>query len=569
MAHLKFPASDFALKAAPPSGEVGATLGGYQLLNTIAEGTFCTVQRARAASLGAGRGEVAIKRLRTDRRDGRARARLVREARLGLALRSPNLVRVYELHTAPELFIVMELVQGATLHQLLQHEKTLSQLRMVLPMFVDTLYGLAALHHCQDEDGVPSFLVHQAPTPSNMLVGCDGVTRLIDLSTAHTPRPDGKVVRPPASTSLAPEQTSADAQIDPRCDIFVVGCALHGVLEQAVTARGAAREGDLRIRLRKLFAVAERARARRRSERYWSAEEMAFRLQQAARELGLLAGPQELGGWLRSMLAVETATDAAWPELLAAENTAARALLSVTRAPIRGTPTAARPPELPRRASVPGPSLRPRPVPALPPPVPSASRPSTPPFALARESMPRVRSAWVAPRPTAEDSRPAAKSAARGEAARGTETFARSAAPLLQISFGQRQWSVSRANLTTTLATLVIVALVAIAARWVERPVTAAARFYADHTRPAAGAEQPALPTVTPLTQPPRRRAPARAKPASKAPPPAYERSDKRATHGDGAVFENPAEPEVPWSVFEEAPRRPTQLRTELPSNPY
>jgi hypothetical protein len=280
-----------------PRDGAAPLLAGYQLLEELGGGKHYVVQRARSP---ADARDVVIKRLRDTAAVGSVRARLLRAARVGMGLSAPNLVRVRALHDSDELFVVMEHVEGATLEHLLTRSEGASALRCVLPAFVDTLSALAALHHWKSEEGVPSFLVHQAPSLRHMLVGTDGVARLLDLTHAHGPLlAAGVPYASGADGSHAPEQFDAPDKLDPRCDIFLVGAALEEALTTLERAGGHASGARCAAHWSALHAVAERALSPKPSARFWSAEEMGFALRSVAEEAGVYASREEMAAWVR------------------------------------------------------------------------------------------------------------------------------------------------------------------------------------------------------------------------------------------------------------------------------
>jgi hypothetical protein len=370
------------LHSLDPSSSVAVTapeepqlfLGGYWLLSQLALGELCTIHRARSIVAAYDRTEVAVKRLRADQveargrareqhHDGTARARLLREARLGLSLRSPQLVRVLEIHDEPELFVVMEYIEGATLRELSLRAPKGEALRYLVPMFIDVLGGLSALHNFRDEDGAPGFLVHQAPCARHMLAGVDGVTRLIDLSSAHGRASSRAVEGPQRATVLAPEQRAGGTDLDPRCDIFLLGSALQEALARAT--RDDDQAPDHGAQCASLRAIAERATAPKRSERFWSADEMAYALQRAALASDLLASREEVAAWVRRLCAPASA-----PKGLPRVN--ALALAPVLARPREQEPETPRttkipePPALPARVAELRSRAEPRPAPARP-----------------------------------------------------------------------------------------------------------------------------------------------------------------------------------------------------------
>ncbi|HEX6244354.1 MAG TPA: protein kinase [Polyangiales bacterium] len=281
----------------PAANEAAAEpmLGSYRLLALLAEGEHCSVHRAR--SCVAPESDVVVKRLRAPQDRG-SRARLLREARIGLGVRDPHLVRVLALHDEPELHVVTQLIEGITLEQLLRAKLGVDALRFLLPMLIDVLHGLSALHQWRNEEGAPSYLVHQAVRARHILAGGDGVTRLIDLGDVHGSSVAGAVPVLPRQDGVdtyAPEQFDASQGLDPRCDVFLTGAVLHDVLTRVGVAPSSS--------LATLYAVAERARAPKRSARFWSAEEMAFTLQNAAVEAGVFASRPAVGAWVQAVRA--------------------------------------------------------------------------------------------------------------------------------------------------------------------------------------------------------------------------------------------------------------------------
>jgi hypothetical protein len=382
--------------------DLGRLLGSYRLLGEIAVGEFCSIHRARSVHPARPPVDVAIKRLLRAHQHSQGRARLLREARVGLGLRAPNLVRVLEIHDEPELFVVMEHVAGASLRTLLSRAHEVDAMRYIVPIFVDALHGLSVLHNWKDEQGAPGYLVHQAPSARHMLVGLDGVTRLIDMSSVH-----GRLLGAAADAEdrlvrddKAPEQVAQGAIIDPRCDIFIVGTALLAALACARDARAAKLgESHVRAQLGALQALCEQACSPTRAARFWSAEEMAYALQKTAREADLYATPQAVGAYVQRVLALPAEPTPALrpparpcvpppPPAHAMKHTIDFSTVPRTEAPAiwDAPPSRARPPSppSPSRARPPSPPSSSRALPpSLPPPNPFASRalpPSPPPL---------------------------------------------------------------------------------------------------------------------------------------------------------------------------------------------
>ena len=151
-------------------------VGGFAIVRTIGRGAFGTVYEARDPELGRG---VAIKVLAAD--DQRSQAKLLREAKLMATVSHPNIAAVYQVGTfelagESKVYVVMELVDGATLRRELDDgSRSESE---VVGLMAQAGRGLAAAH----EAGV----IHRDFKPDNVLVGKDGRVRVVDFGLAST-----------------------------------------------------------------------------------------------------------------------------------------------------------------------------------------------------------------------------------------------------------------------------------------------------------------------------------------------------------------------------------------------
>ncbi len=282
MNHLPRP---FAFPLHPPA-LTGAErrLGDYELLDELATGRSFRVDLALAPN-GT---PVVLKRLRG--KSLQTRARLEREARVGSSSYAPNLLRVHEFMDQPESVLVLEYVRGATLQQLLANAGP-NDLRHALWAFIGALHGLASLHSYPGRGA----LVHQAPVARHVLVGIDGVSRLIDLSHVRgaclgdcAGSDQGLVL-----SELAPEQVQREP-LDPRSDVFIAGHTLRELLARC--------RGTHHTLLEDVWRRATRPRP---TDRFLSAHELACALVRAAQREGLTSTPEQLGNWVHGRLAHE------------------------------------------------------------------------------------------------------------------------------------------------------------------------------------------------------------------------------------------------------------------------
>jgi serine/threonine-protein kinase len=208
--------------------------GRYALYETLGVGAAATVH------LGVARGPelapVAIKVLHDRQaREAGAVARLLDEVRLSRHVVHPNVVRVLDfVSDGEETLAVMEYVHGEPLSRLLADVKEGGR-RTPVPIAVaiarDVLRGLYAAHIAKDNTGRALELVHRDVTPENILVGADGVARLMDFGVAkaqgrlHATK-DGGVKGKLAY--LAPEQVGGD--VTARTDLYAAGLVLWEML---------------------------------------------------------------------------------------------------------------------------------------------------------------------------------------------------------------------------------------------------------------------------------------------------------------------------------------------------
>ncbi|HEX3772798.1 MAG TPA: hypothetical protein VHV30_18090, partial [Polyangiaceae bacterium] len=100
----------------------------------------------------------------------------IRDARHLMALEHPNVPRVRGvLIRADEVLVVTDFADGVRWSELASTASLESSLRVL----VDVLTGLNALHNLRDAKRAPLKLLHGALAPDQVLVGLDGVTRLL------------------------------------------------------------------------------------------------------------------------------------------------------------------------------------------------------------------------------------------------------------------------------------------------------------------------------------------------------------------------------------------------------
>jgi eukaryotic-like serine/threonine-protein kinase len=164
-------------------------IGRYTLYGKIAAGGMASVHFGRLLG-GAGFSRtVAIKRLHAHMAgEPEFASTLIDEARLVARIHHPNVVPTLDVVAAEgELLVVMEYVRGESLGRLLKAGVERG-LRIPLPIAsaiaLGALSGLHAAHEATSDQGIALGIVHRDVSPQNILVGVDGVARIIDFGVA-------------------------------------------------------------------------------------------------------------------------------------------------------------------------------------------------------------------------------------------------------------------------------------------------------------------------------------------------------------------------------------------------
>ncbi len=216
------------------------TVGRCELFGEIGSGGMATVHLGRLLAAGGFSRIVAIKRMHEQlAKDPEFVSMFLDEARLVSRIQHPNVRATLDLiEEDGALFIVMEYVAGVTLRRLFYNaaeQRERIPIAIALHIMCGVLHGLQAAHDATSPEGTPLMLVHRDVSPENILVGSDGLTRLLDfglakaLGRSHLTQPGnvkGKL------TVMAPEQVQG-GEVTRRTDVFASGV----VLWQALTSR--------------------------------------------------------------------------------------------------------------------------------------------------------------------------------------------------------------------------------------------------------------------------------------------------------------------------------------------
>ncbi len=197
--------------------------GGYRVVRELAEGGMGTVYEVQQIATGARRalkvmhGQVA--------RDPALRARFVREARLAAEIPSEHVAQVIDAgddDLTGSLYIVMELLEGATLSSELRRRGAFAWPDSV-EIMRQIAHGLGAAH--------ARGIVHRDLKPANVFLsrsrhaGLALMVKVLDFGVAKAVAGGRESTLAILGTPawMAPEQTTADADVGPQADVWALG----------------------------------------------------------------------------------------------------------------------------------------------------------------------------------------------------------------------------------------------------------------------------------------------------------------------------------------------------------
>jgi alkyl hydroperoxide reductase subunit AhpC len=210
-------------------------VGQYRIEAEIGSGTFGVVYRARDLTLER---TVALKVFRPG--PGGAPRKFLDEARAAAALNHPNVCTIHAVDESDGMsMIVMEHVDGAPLHKMLELEKPpLDDARNIARQVA---LGMAAAH--------AQGIVHGDLKPANIMVAADGTAKVMDFGLAHRQRgtraidetatwgSDGPAGLSGTPAYMSPEQARSEPA-GTASDVFSLGLVLYEMASGRRAIRG-------------------------------------------------------------------------------------------------------------------------------------------------------------------------------------------------------------------------------------------------------------------------------------------------------------------------------------------
>ncbi len=237
---LACPGDQTATKHSLPGGQVLA--GRYLLESRLGRGAMGQVYLAKDTKFATKK--LAVKTVRQDLlssedlQEGEAIARFEREAQAAASIQHPNTVSVSDFGETPEgiFYLVMEYVEGETLHKLLRREGTLPVKRAVrllrqIADGVDAAHDLNILH--RDLKPANIFIMQKGKGGDGFVkVGDFGLAKIVnqtvtDATSNATPSSRGIIGTP---EFMSPEQMQPEVGVDKRADLYALGTIAYLML---------------------------------------------------------------------------------------------------------------------------------------------------------------------------------------------------------------------------------------------------------------------------------------------------------------------------------------------------
>jgi len=224
-------------------------IGRYTLHELLGQGGFAQVWRATLHGDGGFNKPVAVKLLRPDGvLEPSIEQALVFEAHIGARLQHANIVEVYEFTQIDgEWLMAMQLVIGDTLETILDRHPGGLAPSVAEDIVRQIASGLAHAHAVTDEDGSAMGLIHRDLKPANVMVGDDGVVKVLDFGIAlgrTACRTTAKGMVKGTAAYMSPEQASGRTLM-PSSDIWALGAIAY----ECLTGRPLIPNGDLLVML--------------------------------------------------------------------------------------------------------------------------------------------------------------------------------------------------------------------------------------------------------------------------------------------------------------------------------
>lgn len=255
------------------------SVGNYWLEALLGEGGMGLVFAARRCD-GLFEHEVAVKLIHPDRFDATAIDRFNAERRMLARLDHPGIARLIDGGVTDDgwPYIIMERVAGDGIDTHCERHRLATDAR------VDLLIAVAGAVQAAQS----ALVIHGDIKPDNVMVGADGLPRLLDFGIARLADGEAPIGLQPRTAAFAAPARVAGAAPTIAADVYALGMLLRHLIP---------------ARSRDLAAIADRATAAMPAARYGTAGEMALDLTRWREGRPVEARPATLGYVLARLVA--------------------------------------------------------------------------------------------------------------------------------------------------------------------------------------------------------------------------------------------------------------------------
>jgi len=200
------------------------TIGNYDLLEKVGEGSMGTVYKARHWETKV---IVAVKVMHADVAKNQVLLkRFEQEFRITYKLDHPNVVRMLEFSgQGPSPYMVMEFIEGESLGDKLERDGAMSE-EEAIRIMVQVAHGLHRAHR--------QGLIHRDVKPDNIMMTPDGKAKLLDLGLAKDSDEGADLTRTGRGLGtpdfMAPEQFRNAKNASIRCDVYSLAATLYNMV---------------------------------------------------------------------------------------------------------------------------------------------------------------------------------------------------------------------------------------------------------------------------------------------------------------------------------------------------
>jgi serine/threonine protein kinase len=312
-----------------------ARFGRYELLGRLAFGGMAEIFLARetAETTHTGGRYIVVKRVLPHvAEDTHFVEMFVDEARLAMQLSHAHICHIYGFgEEQGSYYLAMEWIDGMPLSKVIRRAREQDgglPLVIALKIIAQVADALDYAHRACDQMGEPLGIVHRDVSPQNVMVSFDGPVKLLDFgiakATSHSTRTEAGIVKGKFAY-MSPQQCLGEP-IDARADVFALGLCLYEVLHgtnpfrrqtefdtmRAIVYEDAppiadslmSREVSLDI-VHLVEHVVARAIAKKPEERFQSAGELQFALEQVIARMGEVVTSSRIGEQMHELFDAE------------------------------------------------------------------------------------------------------------------------------------------------------------------------------------------------------------------------------------------------------------------------